>query len=72
MTVIDNQASANSTDTCVDGSEWDDSPEGVRKWLEWFDSAPPVLDAEELENFEETLRELRASRTNGVTCPVRR
>ena len=61
VTVVDHEESAHSKDIRVDGSEWDDSPEGVRQWLAWFDAAPPALEGEERERFEETLREIRAS-----------
>ena len=47
-------------DYCVDGSEWDDSPEAIEKWKAWFDSLGPVFGGEELGNFEEFLRSARA------------
>ena len=46
-------------DICCDGTPWDDSPEGRRKWLEWFDSLEPVFSDEEFEQFQLTLRTMR-------------
>jgi hypothetical protein len=39
-------------DTCVDGTPWDDSPEGTRAWLEWFDAQTPILNEEEYQKWE--------------------
>lgn len=46
-------------DICCDGSPWDDSPEGRRKWLEWFDSLGPVFSDEEYEQLQSRLRVMR-------------
>jgi hypothetical protein len=46
-------------DVCVDGSMWDDSKEAVQQWLDWFDSLGPMLQGEELEQFERTLSSTR-------------
>ena len=50
---------AGPVDICCDGTPWDDSPEGRRKWLEWFDSTEPVFTEEEYEQFVLTLRAMR-------------
>ena len=39
-------------DICCDGTPWDDSPEGRRKWLEWFDSLEPIMTEEEFQRWE--------------------
>jgi hypothetical protein len=57
--VICKNAEESQPDRCVDGSLWDDSPEGRLKWLAWFDSLEPVLTGRELENFDAFLRENR-------------
>ena len=36
---------------CFDGSQCNDTAEGVQKWLDWFDSIEPVLTGEELEKI---------------------
>ena len=51
--------SAEPVDICCDGTPWDDSPEGRRKWLEWFDSTEPAFTDEEYEQFVATLRAMR-------------
>ena len=46
-------------DICCDGTPWDDSPEGRRKWLEWFDSLEPAFSDEEFEQLQFRLRVMR-------------
>jgi hypothetical protein len=46
-------------DICLDGSAFDDSPEGTKRWLEWFDSLEPVFSGEDLARFEAALRTIR-------------
>ncbi len=46
-------------DFCCDGSPWQDSPEAIQRWAEWFDSLEPVLTGQELERFESELRSAR-------------
>ncbi len=48
-------------DVCLDGSLWEDSPEGIRRWRDWFDSLEPVFTGEELEHFEAELHSVRES-----------
>jgi hypothetical protein len=57
--VVCKNAEESQSDICVDGSPWDDSPEGVQKRLAWFDSGEPMFTGKELENFEAILRENR-------------
>ncbi|MBI2925205.1 MAG: hypothetical protein HYY24_05820 [Verrucomicrobia bacterium] len=52
--------SGGQADVCLDGSPWEDSPQAVRKWCDWFDSLEPVFTGEELERFEAVLRSVRA------------
>jgi hypothetical protein len=52
-------ANNEQTDRCFDGSAWEDTPEGVSRWLEWFDSLEPVFSSPELEQFEADLRAAR-------------
>jgi hypothetical protein len=42
-----------------DGSQCNDTAEGIQKWLDWFDSLEPVLTGEELDKFEANLRSAR-------------
>ena len=46
-------------DICFDGSPWEDSPEAIRRWREWFDSLEPVFAGEELQHFETEMRPIR-------------
>jgi hypothetical protein len=46
-------------DVCLDGSPWDDSPEAILRWRDWFDSLEPVFTGRELERFEAELRSVR-------------
>jgi hypothetical protein len=39
-------------DSCIDGSLWDDSLEGKRAWLEWFDSLEPIMTEAEYQQWE--------------------
>ena len=50
---------AEPPDLCCDGAPWDDSPEGLRKWLEWCDSPEPVFTDEEYAQLQATLRSMR-------------
>jgi hypothetical protein len=50
---------AEPLDICCDGTPWDDSPEGRRKWLAWFDSLEPVFTDKEYEHLQSTLRTMR-------------
>jgi len=43
-------------DVCFDGSLWEDSPEAIQRWRDWFDSLEPVFTGEELQHFEAGLR----------------
>src|SRR5437867_3305457 len=36
-------------DVCSDGSPWEDTPEAIQRWVQWFDSLGPVLTGQELE-----------------------
>ena len=42
-------------DVCLGGSKWDDSPEAIQDWIDWFDSLVPVFTGEELAQFESEL-----------------
>ena len=53
-------APGDSRELCCDGTLPDDSPEGRRKWLAWFDSLAPVFTDEEYEQLQATLRAMRA------------
>jgi hypothetical protein len=46
-------------DFCVDGSAWDETPEGIRKWEAWFESMNPVFTGHDQERFEAELTALR-------------
>ena len=46
-------------DLCLDGNPWPTTPEGNRKWLEWFDGLEPVFSDEEYAQFQATLRAMR-------------
>ena len=46
-------------DFFFDGSPWEDTPEAIQRWAEWFDSLEPVLTGQELERFESELRSAR-------------
>ena len=48
-----------AADICCDGTPWDDSPEGRRKWLEWFDSLEPAFSDDEFEQLQFRLRVMR-------------
>src|SRR6266404_5089356 len=48
-----------AADICINGSEWDDSPDARRRWTEWFDSLQPVFTGEEVSRFENVLRTVR-------------
>jgi hypothetical protein len=39
-------------DVCGDGSAWDDSPEGARVWIEWFDALEPILTEREFRQWD--------------------
>ena len=55
-------------DICSDGTPWDDSPEGRRKWLEWFDSLEPIMTEEEFQQWEAArLAEREVQKTLAVT-----
>ena len=55
-------------DICCDGTPWDDSPEGRRKWLEWFDSLEPIMTEEEFQKWEAArLAEREVQKTLAVT-----
>ena len=43
---------AESVDICCDGSPWDDSPEGARAWIEWFDALEPMMTEQEFQRWE--------------------
>ena len=47
-----NGAPAGPADVCCDGSVWDDSPEGARAWIEWFDALEPILTEREFQQWE--------------------
>lgn len=49
-------AGLESVDLCVDGSAWEDTPDGRQRWVERLDSLGPVLTGEERERFETDLR----------------
>ena len=51
--------SGGQADVCLDGSFSEDSPQGVQKWCDWFDSLEPVFTGEELERFEAELGSAR-------------
>ena len=51
--------SDDDADVCCDGSLWDDSAEGRRKCLEWFDALGPALSNEEAEQLQVMLRTMR-------------
>lgn len=51
--------SDDDADVCCDGSLWDDSAEGRRKWLEWFDALGPAFSKEEAEQLQVMLRTMR-------------
>ena len=51
--------SDDNADVCCDGSLWDDSAEGRRKWLEWFDALDPAFSNEEAEQLQIMLRRMR-------------
>ena len=46
-------------DVCCDGSLWDDSAEGRRKWLDWFDALGPAFCDEQVEQLQFVLRRMR-------------
>ncbi len=46
-------------DFYFDGSPWEDTPEAIQRWVEWFDALEPVLTGQELERFELELRSAR-------------
>ena len=52
-------AQPEGVDLCLDGSPWEDTPEAIQRWVEWFDSLEPVLTGQELERFESELRSAR-------------
>jgi hypothetical protein len=49
-------AQRDHVDLCVDGGQWQDSPDAIRSWIEWFDGLQPVLTGDELERFDAELR----------------
>src|SRR6266446_4837062 len=49
------QANDEQVDQCFDGSTSEDTPEGVHRWIEWFDSLEPIFTGPELERFEAEL-----------------
>jgi hypothetical protein len=51
--------SHDNADVCCDGSLWDDSAEGRRKWLEWFDALDPAFSNEEADQLQIMLRRMR-------------
>jgi|ERR1043166_2695443 hypothetical protein len=53
------QSVSDTSDTCVDGSIWEDDPAALQQWLERFDSLEPVFAPEEQEQFAAALREAR-------------
>lgn len=52
-------AEREGVDICVDGSAWEETPEAVQRWVEWFDSLEPALTGREMEAFEADLRSAR-------------
>jgi len=46
-------------DICCDGTPWDDSAGGRRKWLDWFDALGPAFRDEEAEQLQLMLRRMR-------------
>src|SRR5438552_11758939 len=48
-----------AVDKCVDGSDWEDTPEARHRWAEWFDALEPVFEGDELARFEAALRAVR-------------
>ncbi len=52
-------AQTEHVDFYFDGSPWEDTPEAVQRWVEWFDALEPVLTGQELERFELELRSAR-------------
>lgn len=52
-------AQPEGVDFSFDGSPWEDTPEAIQKWVEWFDSLEPVLTSQELERFQSELRSAR-------------
>jgi len=64
-----NQATAgeDAREHCVDGSVWDDSPEGIREWVVWFDTERPVLTGDELKQFEANVPAMRAEQKKLVS-----
>ena len=59
VTFEDSGEQGEPVEVCGDGSLWDDSPEGRRKWLDWFDSLEPVFSEEEYQQLQSTLRTMR-------------
>ena len=43
---------AESVDVCCDGSPWDDSPEGARAWITWFDALEPMMTEQEFQRWD--------------------
>jgi hypothetical protein len=54
-----NAAEREGVDVCFDGSLWEDTPEAIQRWVEWFDALEPVLTGQESERFEADLRAAR-------------
>jgi len=58
--VCESDAHGAAEDVCLDGSAWQNSPEAIQTWNDWFDSLEPVFTGEELARFEAELRSARA------------
>jgi len=59
-------------EVCCDGTALDDSPEGRRRWLQWFDSFTPAFTDEEYAHLQRTLRAMRAEQATQIEARARR
>ena len=57
--VCESGAQAAAEDVCMEGSFWQDSPEALPRWIDWFDSLKPLSTAEAVESSEAELRSCR-------------
>ena len=49
---LESDTGSEPVDVCCDGSAWDDSPEGARAWIEWFDALEPMMTEQEFQRWE--------------------
>jgi len=57
--VCENGTDGGATDVYVNGLQWEDSADSMRRWAEWFDSLGAVFTGEEVDRFEASLRAAR-------------